>query len=194
MFCGVDALCACALGAGEGLRRSRYRAPLCAVFLEYAELLHVDDHLGVARALGSEVRCRANAVALEPCERLGEPFEIREVAELHCRACELCYLSLACVCEMPHRPQREPAHERHAPVAEPQALARDAPGGVVREREHPVATARLCGVVLDIHAQALEEPFELALAPRDGARYADAGADVRYPGVAALLGNLALCL
>lgn len=70
MLCSVAALCACALGAGEGLRRSWRIAPLCAAFPEDTEALHVGGHLGVARSLGGEVRRCADAVALEPRERL----------------------------------------------------------------------------------------------------------------------------
>nr|WP_062530751.1 hypothetical protein [Olsenella sp. DNF00959] len=154
--------------------------------------MHVGGHIGVACALGGEVRCRADAVVLEPRERLGEPFELREVAKLNGGTRELCSPALACVRDVPCRSQREAAHERLAPVAETQALARDAPGGVPGKREHPVAPACLGGVVLDLHAQALEEPPELVFAPRDGACNADAGADVRHPGVATLLGDLTL--
>lgn len=144
-------------------------APFGVAFPEDAETLHVGCHLGIARALGAEVHCRADAVGLEPRERLGEPFELREVAELHGGACELRDPALVCVRKVPRSSQREAAHERLAPVAEPQAIARDVPGGMPGEGEYPVVPSGLGGVVLDLHAQALEEPPELVLAPRDGA-------------------------
>ena len=72
-----------------------------------------------------------------------------------------------------------------------QALARDVPGGVVREREDPIALPCLDGVVFDFYAQVLEEPLELVLAPRDGARNADAGADPP-PRSSRPLGDLSL--
>ena len=156
-------------------------APPCAAFPEDAETLRVGGHRGIVRALNGSVRYCADVAALDPYERLGEPFELREVAELHGGARELRDPALACVREMSRRTQREAAHERLAPVAESQALARDAPGGVSGEREHPVAPSCLGGVVLDLNAKTLEEPPELALAPRDGARHADAGTDVRHP-------------
>lgn len=90
---------------------------LCAAFLEDDEVLHVGCYLGIARALGGEVRCRVDAVALEPHERLGEPFELREVAELNGGACKLCDFTFTCIREMP--PCRPPSEKPHMSDARP---------------------------------------------------------------------------
>ena len=64
---------------------------------------------------------------------------------------------------------------------------------MIGERVYPVAPLRLGRVVRDGHAHGREHASELRLAPRHGAGYAHAGADVCCPGVLAALGKLPLC-
>ncbi len=79
----------------------------------------------------------------------------------------------------------EPPFQRGLAVGRPKALSRDAAGRRVGEREDPVPSAGVRGVVLHVDPHHPEDPAELPLVPRQALRDVHAASDVGDPGVSA---------
>lgn len=118
-------------------------------------------------------------------QRPGERVELAEVLELDRLPGKPQKLSRRCVRQVLGLGSDEPPFQHGLSVGRPKALSRDAACRRVGEREDPVPSAGVRGVVLHVDSHHPEDPAELPLAPRQVLRDVHAASDVGDPGVSA---------